>query len=125
MVRFILVCMAVVLTTIIATSAQFVVDGIDSARNAVIARNNPQPQDVELAKTQASGPSFEEIYANAPVISTDNMSAEQLNAMETAAGGNDFGSDAFTNIAPAGLEDVPAPAPVQMNEIVVQEGEIN
>lgn len=122
MVRFILVCMAVVLTTMIATSAQIMMGGIDDAREGVIARNNPQDQNTDMA-AQPSGPSFEEIYANAPAPAMDNMTPEQLNAIATASGGNDFSTDTFTNTAPAGLEDVPQPAII--DNIVVQEGDAN
>ena len=117
MVRFILVCMAVVLTTMIATGAQFIMGGIGDARTDVMARNMPTD---EPATVQPSGPSFEEIYANAPAApSMDNMSPEQLNAMETAAGGNDdFSGTAFTNTAPTGLEDMPQP--VMTDTIVVR-----
>lgn len=122
MVRFIFVCMAIVLTTMIATSAQVMMGGIGDAHTDVMARNNPQDQNMDVA-VQPSGPTFEEIYANAPVQSLDNVSPEQLNAIATAAGGDDFSGSTFTNKAPAGLEDAPQPALI--DTIIVEEGDAN
>ena len=105
MIRFIFVCMAVVALSILATAGQFMVDGINKARNGVTARNQILTQPEETAAIKASGPSFEEIYANAPVQQIDASSPEGLNDIETAAGGNDSFSGGFTNVAPRALGD--------------------
>lgn len=103
MVRFILACMVVVALTILATSAQFMVQGIEGARQQIAARNAEMPAEQIAEAPQA--PSQEEQAV--AVAEPENMSPEFLNEIETAAGGfnDEFPAEGFTNVAPKGLED--------------------
>jgi hypothetical protein len=108
MLRFIFVCMFLVAASILTLSAQFMLDGIKTARQGVLARNNPAMESTPVA-IEATGPSFKEIYANAPtapdVAINETMSPEDLNAISTAAGGNDSFGGGFTDQAPAALAE--------------------
>jgi hypothetical protein len=100
MIRFIFVCMAVVAFSFMTLAGQSVIDGINDARENLLARNAVSSPQVEtLANDEIT---FEEIYANAPV--QDLTSPEALNEISTAAGGNEF-SQGFTDVAPAALRD--------------------
>lgn len=98
MVRFIFVCMGVVALSILTIAAQFMMDGIESAQEQVAARNAEAPE-VEVVAVESE------------------PSAEDLNAIETAAGadaaadapGNQTFGDTFTADAPKALtETTPA-----------------
>jgi len=111
MIRFIFVCMGLVALSILTVAGNFMLDGIKTARMGVQARNNAATTDM-TAQAQPSGPTFEEIYANAPA---QNTSPDSLNAIESAAGGKDNGGfgQGFTNTAPKALEDQPAQIPAE------------
>lgn len=114
MIRFIFVCMAVVAFSAIAMTTQFMTDGIGDAREEVLARN--AVPSVEPAAAPATDEvSFEEIYANAkPPEATGEafFSPEELNNIETTAGGDEF-SGAFSDQAPKALREPVATAPVE------------
>ena len=100
MVRFIFVCMAVVALSVVAIAAQYMTGGISDATQSVIARNMDDTQDVQA------------------IASAEDMTAEQLNAIETTAGTpsfdpNDTFDGGFTNVAPKALADTPAPAAIE------------
>ena len=98
MVRFIFVCMGVVALSILTLAAQFMLDGIEGAQQQVAARNTAVPESETIAMES-------------------EPTAEDLNAIETAAGadaaiespGNQTFGDAFTDNAPNALKE-PAPA---------------
>ena len=96
MLRFIFVCMGVVALSLVAIGAQYMTDGISGEADAVMARNAETTEDVQA------------------VANNEEMSAEDLNAIETTAGTpsydpNDKFSAGFTNVAPKALADNPAP----------------
>ena len=108
MVRFIFVCMGVVALSILTLAAQFMLDGIESAKQQVAERN-------------------EEASATEVVAVESEPSAEDLNAIETAAGvdpaidapGNQTFGDSFTADAPKALME---PAPTLEANIFPTEG---
>lgn len=106
MIKFIYVCMSVVLLSMLGLSASFMFDGINDSYREIVARseaNLPQGP-VQIAD---SGLSWDEIYAvRAPDMEIDlaTMTPEQLNNIETAAGEDSF-SQGFTGRAPAALAD--------------------
>lgn len=93
MVRFIFVCMGVVALSLLSLAGQFMLDGIEDARDQVAARNDAA--------------------AEADVIAVEtNIAPEDLNDIETAAGdalndapGNQTFGEAFSSNAPLGLQD--------------------
>jgi hypothetical protein len=99
MVRFIFVCMGVVALSLLSIAGQFIVDGISGAQQQIAARNDAAP-DVQAVAVQA-----------------DEPSAEDLNAIEAAAGagadepGNQTFGEVFSDEAPKALKDEEA-APV-------------
>lgn len=104
MLRFIFVCMGVVALSLVAIAAQYMTGGISDQADAIMARNQDSPQD--------------NIHA---VAASDEISAEDLDAIETTAGTpsydpNDKFSGGFTNEAPKALaDDAKAPtAPATM-----------
>ena len=105
MMRFIFVCMAIVAVTGVMMATQSMTGGISDAREEVLARNVvPAPTAAQPADEEIS---FEEIYANAkaPEVSGEAFfSPEELNTIETTAGGNEF-SGAFTDQAPKALAE--------------------
>lgn len=106
MIRFILACMVVVALSIFATTAQFMVRGIEGARQQIAMRNaEEQPEQVAAAPEQAA-PQEQGVY----VAAEEFTSPDALNDIETAAGADDFPKDGFTNQPPAGLEDDEVPA---------------
>ncbi len=106
MVRFILACMVVVALSIFATTAQFMVQGIEGARQEVALRNaNDQPQE-QVATAPEQTTQEPSVY----VALEEFTSPDALNEIETAAGADDFPADSFSGQAPAGLEDDEAPA---------------
>lgn len=98
MVRFIFVCMGVVALSILTLAAQFMMDGIEDAQQQVVARNDAAPE-TEIVAVEGE------------------PSAEELNAIVTAAGaddsidapGNQTFGDAFSTDVPNALKE-PAPA---------------
>jgi hypothetical protein len=101
MVRFIFVCMGVVALSILSIGGQFLFQGLESARETVVARNVPEA---------------------APVVAAQDSTPESLNAIETAAGVSDAGNEwfgpAFTDSAPKALEDEDsAPLPIPFEAI--------
>jgi hypothetical protein len=93
MIRFIFACMGVVALSVIAIGSQYMLDGIRGETATVAARNA-------------------EIPAQENVALETTPSAQDLNDIDTAAGGTIDPSDTFeggfTNEAPKGLEDAPA-----------------
>ncbi|PZO87816.1 MAG: hypothetical protein DI626_03160 [Micavibrio aeruginosavorus] len=121
MIRFIMACMVVVALSIFATTAQFMVQGIEGARQEVAARNVEQPEQVATAPEQAA-PQEQSVNVAAEEFTTPDM----LNNIETAAGADDFPAESFTNQAPAGLEDDEVPAaPVMMTDEAAGNAEAN
>lgn len=109
MIRFIFVCMGLVALSIITISSQYMLHGINEARQEVAARNTVNA--VDTAATVSSGPTFEEIYASMPKpeIQAFGDDPASLNAIEATAGGDEF-SAGFTGTAPKALVDEePAP----------------
>lgn len=107
MIRFIFLCMAVVALSILTVSAQFMVNSIEESRNAVTARNTITAPAAETAAAESV--TFEQIYAMTPApapaqFAEGEMDPSMLNDIETAAGGDDFGTG-FTGVAPAALSD--------------------
>ena len=108
MVRFIFVCMGVVALSILTIAAQFMMDGINSAQQEVAARNEEAPE-VEVVAVESE------------------PSAEDLNAIETAAGadaaadapGNQTFGETFTADAPKALTES---APTIAGDIFPTEG---
>jgi hypothetical protein len=108
MVRFIFVCMGVVALSILTLAAQFMMDGIEGAKQQVAARNDEAPAPEVMAVES-------------------EITAEQLNAIETAAGadaainapGNQTFGDAFTADAPKALKE---PTPMMEADIFPTEG---
>jgi hypothetical protein len=102
MVRFIFICMAVVAVAIMTTAAQFMISGIEGAKQTVTARNAADAENT--AQMHAALPAADDAQFITP---------ESLNALETAAGADTFGdgelTGGFSNTAPKGLEDTPAP----------------
>lgn len=97
MMRFIYVCMAVVAVALLSIAAQPMIDGIGDARQTIAARDAAPEEQVE----------------NVAAID-ESMTPEELNALETAAGGNDVTADQgfgenFTGTAPAALAEENAP----------------
>lgn len=108
MVRFIFLCMAVVALSILTVAAQFMVNSIQGSRDAVTARNTVAAPVTETATADTL--TFEQIYAMhaAPSGFDGDIDPALLNAIETAAGGDDFGNG-FTGVAPSALaDDAPA-----------------
>ena len=95
--KFIYICMAVVALSFFSIALQPMFKGIEEQRDAIAARNEAAPEtatDVAVAAPE-----------------TESVTPEDLNAIETAAGGDGpaqpdvgFGAN-FTNVAPKGLED--------------------
>lgn len=106
MIRFIFVCMALVAVSILTVASQYMVKGVEGARDTITARN-AGPAMEGAATAQNEGPSFEEIYAMMPAPSPDAAITDPaaLNDIETAAGGDDFPATGFTGIAPKALAD--------------------
>ena len=108
MVRFIFICMGIVALSILTVAAQFMMDGIESAQQQVAARNDAAPE--------------------AEVVAVESEpSAEDLNAIETAAGadaaidapGNQTFGAAFTGDTPKALKE---PTPTIETDIFPTEG---
>lgn len=99
MVRFIFVCMGVVALSLLSLAGQFMLDGIEGARNQIAARNDAALPQADVVAVDSSTPN-----------------PEQLNAIDTAAGddaaqnapGNQSFGATFSTDAPAGLQDVQA-----------------
>lgn len=105
MVRFIFICMAVVAVAIMTTTAQFMINGIEDAKEAVTARNDV-PQETPI-----------QMQAAIVAPEQDVSSPEALNAIDTAAGDDTF-TGGFSNEAPKGLEDdAPATGPVALTPL--------
>ncbi|PZQ49106.1 MAG: hypothetical protein DI551_00195 [Micavibrio aeruginosavorus] len=96
MLRFIYICMIVVAVSVIATGAQYMMKGVDDAAQNVAARNA-----ADADETIAAVP--------------EDMSAEALNDIETAAGDMDDKDDSFkggfTGEAPQALKEAPGETP--------------
>lgn len=100
MVRFIFVCMGIVALSVLTLGAQYMMDGIQGAQQQVADRNDGETV----------------------VAVEETISAEDLNAIDTAAGadtdadanapGNQTFGDAFTAEAPTALKNNEAPAPL-------------
>lgn len=108
MLRFIFVCMGVVALSVVAIGTQFMTDGVSDAANDVMARNAEAPADTVA------------------VAAEENFTAENLNAIETAAGAtafdpNDTFTGGFTNEAPKALEDDAPAAPVVAAPAIVEQ----
>lgn len=97
MVRFIFVCMGVVALSLLSLAGQFMLDGIEDARNQVAARNDA--------------------VVEADVVAVETtVSPDALNDIETAAGddpandapGNQTFGEAFTTQTPTALQDTSA-----------------
>lgn len=89
MVRFIFVCMVVVALSAIAIATQPIMDGVSDETANVAARNAEEPAAQNVALETAP-------------------EAENLNAIESTAGGNnpdDTFKGGFTNEAPKALDD--------------------
>lgn len=115
MIRFIFVCMAVVAFSAVAMTTQFMTGGINDAREEVLARNAPEA--VPAAEDTDDEISFEEIYANAKTPENTGeafFSPEELNTIETTAGGSEF-SSGFTDVAPKALRDPVQPAAAEIS----------
>jgi hypothetical protein len=103
MMRFIFVCMAVTAFSILSIMGQDVVNGILEKRAEILAENTPkETQGLPVGQT------------NKPRLVADAQetmpSPEELNAIETAAGNDEFTSG-FTDTAPKALaDDIPATA---------------
>ncbi len=100
MLRFIFVCMGVVVLSFLSIAFQSVTDGITSAQNDIASRNS-----VEEQQTVA-------------VIEEPELTAEELNNVVPAAGveigPDNFGGAGFRNVAPKALADDAAMPPVAM-----------
>lgn len=101
MVRFIFFCMAVMALSLAAIPLTTMVDGISGQRADILAVTQP-----------AAGEATEDNYAEF----SSEPSADDLNAIESAAGGiagsiEDAGSlsGGFGGTAPKALDDAPAP----------------
>jgi hypothetical protein len=100
MIRFIYVCMIVVAVSVVSIAGQFVMGDIQEAQQALAERNSEGPLNEAVAAAQPS----------------EDMSAEALNQIDTAAGdvtvdgaeNNTFGVP-FTGQTPAALADAPEP----------------
>lgn len=109
MLRFIFICMAVVAVAILTTTAQFMINGIEKSKQVVTARNMAQPP--------AAAPVQEASVEPSATTLDEPMSADALNAIDTAAGGDDFKAG-FSDVAPKGLEDdAPVLTPVPLNTL--------
>jgi hypothetical protein len=97
MVRFIFVCMGVVALSLLSIAGQFVMNGISGAKQQIAARN--EAAEIQVVAVQAA----------------DEPSAEELNAITTAAGagaeepGNQTFGDVLSNDAPKALKENVAP----------------
>ena len=96
MLRFIFVCMGVVVLSVAAIGAQYMMDGVSGAADSVMARNAETTQD------------------DVQAIAFEEFSPEALNAIETTAGTptidpNDTFTGGFTDEAPKALRDPAAP----------------
>ena len=108
MVRFIFVCMALVALTLVSIPVRSVYDGLQDQRTAALETQTPE----QLA--EATPETTDDIFAAFDV--PEEPSADDLNAIATAAGGfegtieEDAGFGAgFSDTAPAALADTPAP----------------
>lgn len=106
MVRFIFFCMAVMALSLAAIPLTTMVDGIGGERADILAAAQPAAGD----ETQTA----DDVFA----AFADEPSADDLNAIESAAGGTAGSlqdaqtlSGGFGGTAPKALEDVPADAP--------------
>jgi hypothetical protein len=105
MIRFIFLCMAVVALSILTVAAQFMVNSIRGSQESVVARNAVETPAQDTAG--ADSLSFEQIYALSPKpaeMGEGEIDPSVLNAIETAAGEDDF-STGFRNVAPSALSD--------------------
>lgn len=98
MVRFIFICMGVVVVSFLTLAFQSVTDGLTSAQQEITARNEAVEQETVSVIEQPD----------------NTEGAADLNKIDTAAGfaqsGNDDFGTGFTNTAPTALEE---PTPVQ------------
>lgn len=93
MVRFIFVCMGVVALSLLSLAGQFMLDGIEEARDQVAARNDaPVEADVVAVETTVNPEDL------------NNIEAAAGDALNDAQGNQTFG-DAFSSDVPAGLQD--------------------
>lgn len=110
MVRFIFVCMALVALTLVSIPVRSVYDGLQDQRTAALET----PTAEQLAQTTPE--TTEDIFAAFDV--PEEPSADDLNAIATAAGGFEgaieedagFGTG-FSDTAPAALADTPETQP--------------
>lgn len=101
MLRFIYVCMAITVLSVLSIAGMPMIDGIKQAEQDLAQKN------LELSPTQTAAQATDAVDETA-------MTAEDLNNISTAAGDqdeNDHFTSGFMKKAPKALADVPAAAP--------------
>lgn len=104
MLRFIYICMGVVALSVLSIAGQSLFSGLDDSYQSVLDRNN----DGSAVVARSAAPDAPQIAATEP----EELSAESLNEIESAAGGDSNISDPgdefgqrFTASAPKALGD--------------------